>query len=107
MNDLHLSGARDVVSDSLDYYLEFNLKMFIAQKAHGDRNTLERRMSGRVGLDRSAHVGLADSSLPPRDDQLRTQTVIRVPGKGLLVSTDSTFSSSYYAKYSLNRLFFY
>ena len=52
-------------------------------QAYGNGDKIEGRMSSRVGMDRTTHVGFTNSRLPPRDDQLRSQTVIWVPGSSL------------------------
>ena len=55
----------------------------VVHEAHGDGNAAERRMPGRLGVDRSSNFGFADARVSSRDGHLRTQTVVRVSRRGL------------------------
>ena len=49
-------------------------------------------MPGRLGLDRSAHFGIVDSRFSPRNDQLQSQTFVRVPSNKRLNTALSGYS---------------
>lgn len=50
-------------------------------QAHGQWAETTQRMSGRLDMDRAAHVWFNHSSFPPRNGTLLLETLVRIPGQ--------------------------
>lgn len=59
---------------------EFPISYFTFPTSHRSRK--QKRLPGRLGVDRAANVRLHHARLPPGDGHVQSEAVVRLPGGG-------------------------